>query len=1281
MLDWSKIDNEKTLQRLVNHLFALECNSPGFIPSSPYIGADGGWDGRFDGFYPLEQERGVWSIQSKWTTKSFTKAVSSLKPEIKEELKKAKHNKVDHLRIATNAELKVDEVRELQGLNEGEVTSLLVWHREELTRRIELQPFLRHYFFGSPQHLKFVPWNIYFNDIETGLLNVPATRISKFEEYLGRARFFITSKTHNILLIHSPGGYGKSHLLREIAQIAHLMDHTRQIWMTRAGFRTMEDSLQDEVIHGRNYLLVLDDADRCLEEIKPLLSFCKYNRDSVKVILASRTSAAHMINEIVNQLRVEEIYDESNISSWDKDDLINLLRIVTGQDKVDDEEMIASSYPNPFLMVWIGKQIKKEPALALDKLKEKFVNDLDYDSHNCLQQFLNQSQTRKLLKSLACVVPFYRNSADVLKELGGEIGLDPDKIAEAIDVLVKAGVLRTVGRSVRFNPDMKGDLYLAYELEKESDIKNIEKLINTWTPISADNLFSNFGAATGYAKVPALEKIFSGIIKSWINDAEKSSSDERRRVLNLVEKILHIVSDDCLNLLSTYLQVAPPTGDHLSLTTDHYGPIVLKLLGVPNQRVDVLELIEKIESKGIEGTYSNYQPTSLISDSVSPLENGKDVIQVTLDLFSSWTQEPNAIRTKLVSAALGEVLAGSHKFTKSRIKGITFGHRMLKDTKDVRGIRDKALMILKAMLTSHDLDTTLSGIQVAEEIGEGGMGISEKEMPLKEKIASERKEILDCIAELVSPDTNIRLLNAIEDLLLKWWAQQKPGTEESNEILRKFPRAPEYRFTRYFISPDYVMEDFGKIESQAPSDDRWRWFVDNVMRITAEPDMEEFKRLAEVLSGKYPTKENIGAFLLEAEKTISPHQPWANPPIVGCWVDINPDVFSFIRADQGLWGNIPERFRNEIDFALSGRNEKLIQELADEILSELPCPSFSKMQTFLKILSMRPIEESIAKDWLAKLIEGGDSQTRAMIIFDMSTLGKKFTSINPFEMLLLAVSREGTLGKPMLHNLSFTVRRLQKEPQSIQRKGVRDFRDELLKKMKDVPKLDWDGERLLDFCLKSIEATIDFLSHRLATHSQMRMKGATSREYEGVPFRGLECVAHQVRSYEDFEKLMDQLMKWQQEGDPWQSYDVQFVMKPLTTLSCQGSGKLFLEKYIEEQIGADSVVNALEAAEHLPFNEKTTDVVLQLCEKAIELGKVDPARGLLDHLHSPDTGWSSGLGEAPPALIERKNFFEKMYLKANPGRLRTMIKQCVQSVNRHIEEHIKSDEEFLSPRG
>ena len=90
-LDWKKIDNDKTFQRLVNDLFALEINHPSFLSSNPEIGADGGWDGRFVGnFMSLD---GVWNFQSKWTKHNLTEAYKQLREELKKELEKAKKNR------------------------------------------------------------------------------------------------------------------------------------------------------------------------------------------------------------------------------------------------------------------------------------------------------------------------------------------------------------------------------------------------------------------------------------------------------------------------------------------------------------------------------------------------------------------------------------------------------------------------------------------------------------------------------------------------------------------------------------------------------------------------------------------------------------------------------------------------------------------------------------------------------------------------------------------------------------------------------------------------------------------------------------------------------------------------------------------------------------------------------------------------------------------------------------------------------------------------------------
>lgn len=310
------------------------------------------------------------------------------------------------MRIATNAELRVEQVRDLENLNGGEVCSLRIWHREELSRRIELQPFLMRLFFGLPQYPTFVPGEIYFEQTEKHLIPVPAIKIAKFKDYLDRIGQFVGSGVGNILLIHSPGGYGKSHLLRDIQEIAYKTDPERQTWMVGQGYRKIEEAIQDEVVVGRRYLLIYDDADRYIEEIKPILSFAKHKGNSIKVILTLRTSGFQIVYDIIKELRCEETYGDMSIKTWTREELMQLLRIVTRLEKVEDEETWAALYPNPYLIVWIGKQIKKEPTLEFKKVKEKFINDVDFEAERCLKDVLNTSLIKEFIANLACIAPF-----------------------------------------------------------------------------------------------------------------------------------------------------------------------------------------------------------------------------------------------------------------------------------------------------------------------------------------------------------------------------------------------------------------------------------------------------------------------------------------------------------------------------------------------------------------------------------------------------------------------------------------------------------------------------------------------------------------------------------------------------------------------------------------------------------------------------------------------------------------------------------------------------------
>lgn len=1293
MLDWNKIDNDKIFQRIVNHLFALECNSPGFIPSSPYIGADGGWDGYYKGYYAYEGEDGVWSIQAKWTTKFFKDAISSLKPKIKEELQKAKNNNVNHLRIATNAKLTVDQVRELEGLNEGEVTTLRIWHREELTRRVELQPFLRCYFFGLPQHPMFIPWDTYFGESERHLLHVTAAKIPKFEDYLSKVRTFILSQTSSILLIHSPGGYGKSHLLREIAQIAHRIDPERQPWMIRVGYRKIEDTIQDEIIDGRKYLLIFDDADRFLDEIKSLLSFCKYKSNISKVILASRTSGLQSIYNIIKGLRCEELCEEINISSWSKDDLIRLLRMASGLEKVKDEEIIATVHPNPFLIVWIGKQIRNEPTLDLKKVKEKFVNDIDYEVERCLKNVLNPSEIKDFIINLACITPFSKEDNGILKILSDRFNLELDTINETIENLKSAGILRVVGKSLRFNPDMKGDFYLAHKLEKTPDPKEVERLIQIWLPVSAEKVFINLEAAARYAETTPLKKILSGIVDFWIEKAESTPSFTRIKRLNLTEKIAYLIPENCLNLLYAYLDSGTPPLDNsylkvlgfgdITITTDDYGPLIIKLMKISSLRKDVVEIIEKIEIKGIGGTYYNYKPTSLIKDSVSPLYNNPDLILNTLNLFKVWLDRPNDSRIKLLSAALSEVLASSCPYSKSTIGALTWGEKVLRNTPEIRKIRDKALRILKNMITKPSLKIKLAGIQVAEEIGRTRTGrVSEEKLPLSKKISKERKEIVEEIGHLVSPKRDFQLLNAIENLFLKWWAQEIPGADKAKDYLHKFPRSSEYITFRYFVSSDYVIKDFDSIVKQAPVKSRWSWFVNNIMYKTVHLKPQDFQVLVESLNKKYNTENQIVRFLRNLNGKISSYNLWSHPPIITCWIKLNSSVFSSIRRNSHLWHHVPERFKKEIDLAIVDFDRKFIEKLTDEVFSELPNASISKIDTFLRSLERDPPERDVLEDWLSELLEKGNSETRALVIYHLPFILKKIKEIDfIMKILHLTVSKEKELDSQIVHNLSFVLRSLRKDLDCMEEKSADSFRKELLQRLKDVPELDFEALGLLDFALQGIDSVVDFLEHRFKKSKEAREKNVKDRKYKAIPFDGIKCIVSQIKTFNDYEKFMTKVISWYEKDIFWRSFYLKSLMKPVKTLLNSDSKKLYIEEYIEKQLEMGDIKNAIIASKFLPLDENTILIFMRVAEEAITSGKSRDIEELLYHKIYPDTVLSSTLGKPPLALVARKNLFQKMYERSKPGKLRMLVKHCIEEIDRTIEDHIKRDEEFLNPRG
>lgn len=1285
LVDFSKITNEKDFQRLINHLFAIECNSPAFIPSSPYIGFDKGWDGRFEGFYPFENLEGLFSIQSKWTQKNFNEAETYLKQEVQKEIAKAIENQVQHLRIATSAELRIDQVNALQDLKPATLQSLRIWHRENLKIRFERQPFIRNFYFGDPQHPMLTPSNIYFGGLEKQLSSIPAGEISSFNKYITQIKQFLLDRNERVLLIHAPGGFGKSHLLKELASISYECDHTRQLWMIKSGYHNFEVAIQAEIDAQKKYILVLDDADRNLPILNPLLAFALKSGVDIKIVLGSRTSGVHIIHEGIRQLKASEFFREFKIEEWPKEDLLKLLRLTAQKDTVKDEEIILNDFQNPYFIVLIGNKIKGKGEIDFKKLKLKIIEDITEDTRVALKS-LFQEKIDEFLINLACVVPFSLEDKRMLDEIGKQINQSADTVRRAIKLLLDSHILRQVGRSIRFAPDMRGDIYLLYKLE-DLDKEYFKNIVLKWIPICSRNVFVNLGSTLKYGQDNIIAGILEEFVSEWVASAKDTNGTDRKEKLKWLENVVSYVPAYCIELINAYFDNPPPKEESflhpdepyvVELDKDDYGPVIVRLIRDASNRESVVRIIERLDELNLKGTYDNYKSHTLIEECMSPLRNEIDDILETLNILENWLSAPNKIRADLLEAALSEVLGASHEYTRSYLDKMEFGERHLLNHPKVIEMRNKAISVVRKMLFHSDVNFQTAAINISEEIGKARMGhISAKDMPLACRFVEERKIIVEEVSKLINTTTDFRLLSDIQDMLLGWWARETPGAENGLPLLRSFPKSPEYEIFRYFSSRLEILEDFSEIEPKAPETNRWSWLVENFMQKRWKMTVEDFDRPVRDLENKYKSPEEIVKFLADFYLKLSNHQMY--PYFITCWVKINPQVFREIREDATLWSQLPECFKSAIDYKLAEDDENYLEKIANETIENLHKASREQIGTLLALIGRKLPKNR--KSWIKTLINKGSIDVVKMIVRELYFIHKQDQNIdNVVELLLLAISRAvksnaEDIGKDFIDGVAFIATSLKAELR--QHRQISELISALYALIKDRPKLEWDDEEIVQFCIADLDGLIKFIDYRLGKSKES--KSRSSSRYEAIPFDGIKHLKDSVQSYSDFEKLLVKVIEWHNTySHGVEHYEVEKILKPVLMTRDQGN-KFYIETFINQIIQKNEIGTALTCAQYLPLVEETANLFLIISRKGLEANKSKEIQSLLFTKTSPEGGWTSSHNEPPPALLAKKRVYELMR-ECSSGSLKVLLDRCINSIQKDIQDHLDRDREFMADR-
>ena len=1096
-------------------------------------------------------------------------------------------------------------------------------------------------------------------ELSEGQTPFPAEKIESFKAYLEKVRNFLLNDGSRVLIIHAPGGYGKTHFLKEISSFSYEIDSDRQVWLGRLGIRDIKDALQDEIVKNKKYLLIFDDVDRNLADVIPLLEFVRTGDVNIKLILSLRSSGIFLLHRKIEDIRLSEITEEFQINQWKKEELIELLKMVLETTKIRDEkaEEIAIYYPNPFLIVWIGKQLEGKLVKDLSNLKKKFVDDVLSDSRKALRGVLEEDKVEGFILILASIVPFSLYNQSILEKIKEEVRVDLRTLNESIKRLLAGGILRKVGRSVRFNPDMKGEIYLAYKLQK-IDKETLKNLVLKFWAISPENIFTNIGAASRYEKLNIVEELLKEFLQEWMDKADKTSFWDRKTVLSLLEKVVYIAPEEIFLLIQTYLETPMEDTKEQFLTTDDYGPIILQLVKMPKFRKEVISLIEEIQDLRISGTYDTYKPVALMKHCVSPLENNIDVILSTLGVLEIWIDKPSDTRNKLLQTALSEVLSGTHQYIRSYLNKIELGEKALKKSPEVIIMRERALNIVTKMLSSQNIDLQLTALEVAENIGRSVMGrVSEKDLPLYERFKEEREILVKEIGKLIKQDADWALLSKIEDLFIKWWGQQREGTDGVAKYLRDFPKSPEYVIFRYFASRYWYIGDFKVIEKKQPGEKRWRWFIDNIISKEWATSPEDFFEVVNELDKKYSNDEKTKEFLILLDKKMSLWgNLWKPPVFLSQWIKIAPQKFRKIRDDTKLWKQIPERFKNEIDVTLVEFDQGHLEEIAKEVINSLPNTSIQKTNTFLWLIEKHL--PSNWEKWIEELIKRGNSQIRVAIVYSLCSIFKKTGNIEEIlDFLIKILSKEKKLCSLMIHHLRLLLYCIRDEIEKLAPKR-KLLCQKLMKLLGDIPFLDWDAEELLNFCVDDAGELLFFIEYRI--HKSKKIRDID--KFEVIPSDGLRFIKLKITCFSDYLKLTEEIINWYKADIFCRNY-AKSIMNSIAVLKDKETKEIYLIKCIENFLKRNLIKQALICAQFLPLTSETANIFMELGEIGIERNFYNEVKSLFFLKIFPED--------------KTKKIFLQMTDKTRSFRLKYLMKQCIQTIDKEMGNPLKRNEEIF----
>lgn len=436
--------------------------------------------------------------------------------------------------------------------------------------------------------------------------------------------------------------------------------------------------------------------------------------------------------------------------------------------------------------------------------------------------------------------------------------------------------------------------------------------------------------------------------------------------------------------------------------------------------------------------------------------------------------------------------------------------------------------------------------------------------------------------------------------------------------------------------------------------------------------------LAKKLSVKYKTVAEIIGYLNTLEKETSAIRQWEYVPLVETWAKFNKEAFINIIKDKNLLESVPVIFHLGIYRTASIDNKKYISDIAKEITGDLENLSREKIDILLDLISRHKVSVDEFMPWLIAIIKHADNFLKSHLLHRVYFLFNDREQEEKNRVSeILEESLNGIVDSYVLDMFDFLLDNALEW--NIPEKDLERMRVILLEIIKDIEKIDHHTDKLIKFVVNDdLGKFIKLVEYRLNKYAK-NINKKKGRRFDPVPFEGFQSLEGLVKNYDDFSRLMDRIYAWRK-ADLLYSFDVEGLLK-----TCKKSDDQlgdYLGYYIGEKIvqeNLESTKIAIDALYGVHFGVDTADLFLDVLNKSEKFDLIEEAKSVFSH--QVITGSYGGtLGEAPPALVAKKDALDGIHSKCPPGMIKNYIDSLRRSVADDIKRHVDEGQEMINPK-